>query len=586
MGARRVGLVLTALLASLATPACSAGGGHPTAEAPARADPGLAVVPSAGDSTGARAVDPPSAGDGHLGGPEGDLDPDPAVPPAAVTVPPADADAAPALPTTGGAGDAESAAAEEPVVDLMLAEGVGADQGVVEERPPEGAAPEPEVAPLHPAERGALRNFRGYEFPAAPEAPVGPLEQSVAETLEAVWTSLTVEIDPAHLSRLGESGDPRLGWILSDLLRFFYYGEVHEAAVAAFETLMGVSLADDPVAARSPWQSVTDHLIAWDLPAFDGYADYKERLFTLVEPGWQPFFDDAEAAIDWRLVSWGGVRIDDRPLGDPNPCARGCIPARDDPPVTGAAGGSWYPDDAVVFAVVIGGEARAYPKNFMEVHEMVNDSLGGRRIGFPYCTLCGSAQAYFTDDVPPGVETPVLRTSGLLSRSNKVMYDLVTRSVFDTFTGEAVSGPLRRQGVALNQATVVTTTWGAWKAAHPDTTIVARDGGIGHSYPLDPLRGRDDDGPIFPVGDVDERLGVHEQVFGVVADDGAQVAFPVAAAAAALEAGGAVELAGVSLRLDGGGLRAVDGAGAEVEGHQAFWFAWSQFRPDALLWTP
>ena len=519
----------------------------------------------------ARGTEEPSA----AGGDESDRD-DAGSQAAGGDGPERDADTAPAT---------EDARSDEEVVELAPAEGVQADQGVVEERPPEDAAPEVEVAPLHPAERGALRNFRGYEFPAAPEVPVGPLEQSVAETLEAVWTSLTVEIDPALVSRLGESGDPRLGWILSDLLRFFYYGEVHEAAVAAFETLMGVSLADDPVAARSPWQSVTDHLIAWDLPALDDYVDYKERLFTLVEPGWQPFFADRDAAIDWRLVSWGGVRIDDRPLGDPQRCIRGCIPARDDPPVTDAAGGLWYPDDALVFAVVINGEARAYPKNFMEVHEMVNDTLGGRRIGFPYCTLCGSAQAYFTDDVPAGVETPVLRTSGLLSRSNKVMYDLVTQSVFDTFTGEAVSGPLREKGVVLNQATVVTTTWGEWKAAHPDTTIVARDGGIGHHYPLDPLGGRDDDGPIFPIGDLDGRLTVHDQIFGVVLDDGTPIAFPVDAARATLEAGGTVELGGVTLRLDGGGVRAVNAAGHEIEGHQAFWFAWSQFRPDTLLWV-
>ena len=43
-------------------------------------------------------------------------------------------------------------------------------------------------------------------------------------------------------------------------------------------------------------------------------------------------------------------------------------------------------------------------------------------------------------------------------------------------------------------------------------------------------------------------------------------------------------VAGVTLRLDGGGVRAVDPAGNEIEGHQSFWFAWSQFMPDTLLW--
>ena len=85
----------------------------------------------------------------------------------------------------------------------------------------------------------------------------------------------------------------------------------------------------------------------------------------------------------------------------------------------------------------------------------------------------------------------------------------MTMSVFDTFTGDAVSGPLGDQGVSLEETTVVRSTWGDWKAQHPDTKIVARDGGIGRSYELDPLGGRDDDGPIFPVGPVDERLAAH-----------------------------------------------------------------------------
>ena len=118
------------------------------------------------------------------------------------------------------------------------------------------------------------------------------------------------------------------------------------------------------------------------------------------------------------------------------------------------------------------GEFRAYPRRIMEVREMVNDTLGGRDLGIPYCTLCGAAQAYFTDQLPAGVERPVLRTSGLLIRSNKVMYDVNTFSVFDTFLGKAVTGPLRDRGVQLKQASVVTTDWGTWKRTHPKTTVL------------------------------------------------------------------------------------------------------------------
>ena len=478
---------------------------------------------------------------------------------------------------------------DAPEVDAPEADAPASEAPEAEAQDADTAAAEPaeDTAPLTPREAGALRNFLGYQFPPAPDTPTGPIDQLTIDTLEIIWAGLELGgFDGGIVASLADSGDARLAWILSDLLRFFYVGDIHDGAVSAFERLTGARVNDDPVANRSRWQSITDHLIAWDLPAFDRYAEYKHRLFLLVEPRWGPLFADPDANIDWRLVSWGGVRIDDRALGDHRGCPEGCIPALDDPAVTDAAGGSWYSDHSIVFAVSTGGEARAYPRHIMEIHEMVNDTLGGRRIGMPYCTLCGSAQAYFADDVPDGVETPILRTSGLLSRSNKVMYDLVSKSVFDTFTGEAVSGPLRERGVVLNQATVVTTTWGEWKAAHPDTTIIAEDGGIGRSYPLDPLRGRDDHGPIFPIGDVDGRLGVHDQVFGVVLDDGTPVAFEVLAASGALREGRAVELAGVTLHLAGSGVRAVDAAGDEIEGHQSFWFAWSQFMPDTLLWQP
>ena len=420
-------------------------------------------------------------------------------------------------------------------------------------------------------------------FGPPPTTPKGPLDPQLAADLDAVFASLDAfPVSRAALRRIGVSEDPRVAWLLSDLLRFEQTELLTRHMVESFERLTGVTLKDEDRGLGRAWNAVTDHLLAWELPAPPGYVDYKARLFTLVEPRWEPFFRDRDSEIDWRLISWGGVFIDDRPLGDPEPCERGCIPALDDPAVTNAAGGSWYPDDATVFGVVINGEARAYPKNIMEVHELVNDTLGGRRIGLPYCTLCGSAQAYFTDTV--GTRSIVLRTSGLLSRSNKVMYELTTKSVFDTFKGKALSGPL--QGVSLPEITVVTSTWGAWKAAHPKTTIVARDGGIGETYPADPLRGRDDGGPIFPIGDVDSRLPAQEQVVGVVTPEGVPVAFPAGVARLALEDGKEVELEGVRLVLDGDGLRVVLDNGKPIVSHQAYWFAWSQFHEGTALWAP
>ncbi len=455
----------------------------------------------------------------------------------------------------------------------------------------DSADPEPDSSTTTfppPINDGRLRNQAGYVFPDPPPlTDTGELAGGLTADLDSLWLSLTSDVvDASVIEIIGASGDVRLAWLVADLLRFFQGGPVHTALVDAFVELTGVDLAADPLALLSPWQSVTDHLIAWDLPSHPEYRDYKGRLLTLVEPGWQPFFDDAAATVDWRLTSWGGVRIDNRPLGATLPCEMGCIPALDDPEVTPAEEGSWYPDDRIVFGVVINGEARAYPKHQMEVHEMVNDTLGDRRLGIPYCTLCGSAQAYFTDVVPEGVEVPVLRTSGLLTRSNKVMFDLNTFSIIDTFTGEARTGPLREIGFTLEQAAVITSTWGDWKAAHPETTIIAEDGGIGRSYRLDPLGNRDANGPIFPVGDVDSRLPVQAQVLGVIMPDGTAVALPVGALASALRLEDSIEFADLVITADGGGFVAALEDGTAVASHQSFWFAWSQFHPDTLLWSP
>lgn len=425
-----------------------------------------------------------------------------------------------------------------------------------------------------------------YSFPDPPIVIDRPLEQRVDGALSQLLPEAAVGIlDPELLNVIGDSPDARLGWLVSDLLRFYQGGVEEGQLVTAFERLTGVDVRKDRHFSDGAWRVVTDHLIAWDLPAPPGYRERKALLFVALEPGWKPFFADDDSEIDWRFVSWGGVLIDDRRLGDPNPCPRGCIPALDDPALTGAGGGDWYPDERIVFGVVIGDEAVAFPKNIMEVHELVNISVGGRRLGIPYCTLCRSAQAYLLDSVPAGVEPIVLRTSGLLSRSNKVMWDLRSRSMLDTFTGRALSGPLQDAGVVLEQVTVVSSTWGAWKRAHPETKIVAQDGGIGRTYEEDPLRGRDDNGPIFPIGDVDPRLPVQVEVVGVIDPEGRPVAFPADRARAALASGKSVALAGVELVADGGGLRARLSGGEELPAHQAFWFAWSQFHPDTELWT-
>ena len=95
---------------------------------------------------------------------------------------------------------------------------------------------------------------------------------------------------------------------------------------------------------------------------------------------------------------------------------------------------------------------------------------------------------------------------------------------------------------------------------------------------------RDADGPIFPVGDVDPRLPVHEDVIGIVTASGTPVAFPRGKALLALREGAEITYENVRLVLDAGGIRVEDADGSSLGSHEAFWFAWSQFHPDTALW--
>jgi hypothetical protein len=417
------------------------------------------------------------------------------------------------------------------------------------------------------------------EFGAPPTVPTGPYPAALQQAVNTAFVDGMSNVtwgnkQAAALSVISQSNDPRIVWIIADLMRF-----VNNRNLANILTDVSSDLLGKKLAYENSWGTVTDHLIAWDIPEPPDYLQAKRAIFTTIVPDWDRIFIPGD--IDWRHVSWGGVLIDDRAYGTTDDLCN-CIPAADNPDVSNAKDATWLNDSDIVFGVEVNGEFRAYPRQIMEVREMVNDTLGGRDLGIPYCTLCGAAQAYFTDELANGIDRPVLRTSGLLIRSNKVMYDLNTYSVFDTFLGHAVTGPLAAKKVKLKQASVITTDWGTWKREHPETTVLLEKYALGRDP--DFRNGRDANGPIFPVGDVDPRLPVHEDIIGVVTNSGQAIAFQRSHAFVALSQGQEIMVENVVLKLDAGGIKAVGTDGSDLGSHQAFWFAWSQFHPETILW--
>jgi hypothetical protein len=198
------------------------------------------------------------------------------------------------------------------------------------------------------------------------------------------------------------------------------------------------------------------------------YANFKADLYRNMDPKFDKYFRFRQSSARVRLdeIRWGGVEQDG-------------IPPLRNPKMIAVNQASYLDDSNVVFGVEINGDARAYPKRILAWHEMFVDTIGGVDIAGVYCTLCGTIIPYKTTFKGKKYN---LGTSGFLYRSNKLMYDKATQSLWNTIKGEPVLGPLVDKGIALEHLRVVTTTWGEWKRRHPDTTVLSPDTGHNRNY--------------------------------------------------------------------------------------------------------
>ncbi|MFC5280057.1 DUF3179 domain-containing protein [Halorubrum rubrum] len=287
------------------------------------------------------------------------------------------------------------------------------------------------------------------------------------------------------------------------------------------------------------------------------------------------------------------------------------IPAIDDPAFA-PIGGTSLVDDAPVFGVVRGGEAKAYPQHVLVHHEIVNDAVGGDRVAVTYCPLTGTAQGFERGETTFGV-------SGQLVNSNLIMYDRATESWWSQMLATSIDGSMR--GETLREFRVVWTTVGEWRAAHPDSRILTDDTGYARRYENDPygvyapLGGYyASKGTMFPALSEPEEGHPKSVVIGARTADGA-VAFDKATLLAERVLSGTLRPSGeaavavadpalstgyVYLNPDGATVEP-DGSAYRVEGgstddgerfdagdlpldrvlaFDAMWFAWAGFYPE------
>jgi hypothetical protein len=452
-------------------------------------------------------------------------------------------------------------------------------------------------------------------------APAPVPDAEIAGLYEALTDGDTAAEEQA-IARIEAAQDRRFVPVLLELMRAGQMGIAGRAGynqrMIALERLTGEALGGD-------WFSWAEWYEGSDFAPPPGFASWKGQLWTRIDPGFGELLEDEHPArIRVEEVDWGGIRMEG-------------VPALDDPAHVAADAAPWLGGEEPVVGVAIGGEARAYPLRILDWHELVNDRLGGVPFALAYCTLSGSAIAY--DTRREGAAPYRFSTSGLLHRSNKLMLDRDTRTLWNQLTGRAVLGPLAAEERALALLPAVVTSWQAWRERHPDTSVLSLDTGHERPYLPGTPYGSYFASPqkMFPARERRKELPTKERVYGLW-HDGVAKAWPLAELLAArvtndalggeavvLVAGeGRVEVGARSAEADfsryeaGGAVRAYrrgavelargpddrtlrDAAGGvwrleedalvgpagerlpRLPGTLAYWFAWQAFHPDTAL---
>ncbi len=458
--------------------------------------------------------------------------------------------------------------------------------------------------------------------PAPSQAAYAITDAEALEFMNTISNGSPLAIKEA-LARITAEQDRRFIPVLIDAyrglqLRLLRVVDV-QPILETLETLSGQTFGED-------WPAWVEWYGNTDLEPPPGFTGWKGRMLAQIDPGFGQFLQDGlPSRLRPEEIQWGGVVVDG-------------IPALDNPPMLGAEEATYLNSQDAVFGLALNGEARAYPLRILDWHEMANDVVGGVPISLAYCTLCGAAIAY--DGRASDSNTYTFGSSGFLYRSNKLMYDRQTRTLWNQLTGEPVLGELAGTEVTLNLLPVVLTTWQDWQQRHPNTLVVDVETGFPRNYTAGAAYGDYFAAAetMFPVAQRSSLLPAKAQIYALRVAD-IPKAYPLDALAEAvvvndrvgetavvlIAPNGVVMVEGDSQRAGavryqaGGEVRAylrgsetfapgemdnevVDGNGRSwqvteealvspdgqtldrVSGHLAYWFGWFAFFPDTLVY--
>lgn len=309
-----------------------------------------------------------------------------------------------------------------------------------------------------------------------------------------------------------------------------------------------------------------------------GYAGLAKFSIALGATLFIAIAEPAIAQLNEFDVSNSTVDINDFVGGGP---AKDGIPSIDKAVFVSAGEAKFLKEDDYVVGVLLEKKARAYPISILNWHEIVNDVVAEKPVAITWCPLTRSAIVF---ERKINGEVLTFGVSGLLYNSNLVFYDRNTNSLWPQLKLGAVTGRFSSKGLSVIPSRV--TTWGQWKKEHPQTLVLSRKTGTFRDYSRDPYAAyHKSQRVMFPLKHIDRRLSAKTLVIGIKVA-GIAKAYPINMIK---NKGRPIEDVIGSLKIkvfafSDNTAYITDAEGRLLPAVTMYWFAWSAFNKDTLIY--
>ncbi len=280
-------------------------------------------------------------------------------------------------------------------------------------------------------------------------------------------------------------------------------------------------------------------------------------------------FDVSNSVVDKGMFLSGGPKKDG-------------IPAITEPQFVAAGDVDFLKNHDLVVGIELADEARAYPIQILNWHEIVNDKIADKSVAVTWCPLTRSAVAF---DRSIKEEILEFGVSGLLFNSNVVMYDRTHNGLWSQLKMGGLTGKFSSENLTTIPSQVV--TWKEWRTNHPATQVLSKKTGYWRAYDVDPYEsyhGSPD--TMFSIKSQDQRLAAKSLVVGIKMGETVK-AYPLESInkldGKTLE--DKVNGQDITIRyFDGKTAVITDKHGNVLSSVVTYWFAWSTFHQKTLVY--